>query len=361
MKIFIRADGGNTIGLGHVMRMLVLAKELRKTNEVIFICRRSEKLSNERNNTDKSIHEFEMNKYEAGIEKIKEESFEIAYISEDTVVEDIINCQKEYKAELLITDSYDVNEDYFNILKPYFNSTGYVDDVNKCRMNVDFVINQNINAEDMHYIQNINKNTRLFLGTKYCMLRDEFSKVSTPKMVKEKCENLLLTLGGMDKDFNTLKILEVVNEINIKIDVVVGNAFPEKLIEDLYNMSEKNINIKIHENANMSKLMGECDVAIASCGSTLYELCAVNVPAIGIIIADNQLEVALKMKKMKLISGAYWVTELNSETISKNFKIQLINLINSKNSRVEMIQRQKEIVNVNGAEILTKEINMLYL
>lgn len=30
MKIFIRADGGSLIGLGHVMRMLVLATELKK-------------------------------------------------------------------------------------------------------------------------------------------------------------------------------------------------------------------------------------------------------------------------------------------------------------------------------------------
>ena len=41
MKIFIRADGGNLIGLGHIMRMIVLGKELRKSNEVIFLCRNS--------------------------------------------------------------------------------------------------------------------------------------------------------------------------------------------------------------------------------------------------------------------------------------------------------------------------------
>lgn len=361
MKIFIRADGGNTIGLGHVMRMLVLAKELRKNNEVIFICRKSENLSDERNIHDRSTLKFEMNKYEAGTEKIKEDSFDVIYIHENNVIEDIISVQSKYRADLIITDSYDVNEDYFDILKPYFNLTGYVDDVNKCRMNVDFIINQNINAEDLNYIQNISKNTRLFLGTKYCMLRDEFSKVTSSKIAKEKCENMLLTLGGMDKDFNTLKILELIKEINIKIDVVVGKAFPENLIEELYNLSEKNINIKIHENANMSKLMGECDVTIASCGSTLYELCAVNVPVIGIIIADNQLEVALKMKRMGLIKEAYWVTELNSEAISKKLKAELINLINSKNSRVEMIKRQKEVVNISGAELLANEINKLYL
>lgn len=57
MKIFIRADGGKDIGLGHVMRMLVLGEELKKTNDVIFICRNS--ISD---------------KFEAGIKKIKEKA-----------------------------------------------------------------------------------------------------------------------------------------------------------------------------------------------------------------------------------------------------------------------------------------------
>ena len=39
MKIAIRADGGSKIGMGHIMRTLVLAKELAKTNDVFYICR----------------------------------------------------------------------------------------------------------------------------------------------------------------------------------------------------------------------------------------------------------------------------------------------------------------------------------
>ena len=35
-KILIRADGGKNIGMGHIMRMLVLAKELRKSCKIVF-------------------------------------------------------------------------------------------------------------------------------------------------------------------------------------------------------------------------------------------------------------------------------------------------------------------------------------
>ncbi len=45
MKIAIRADGGAKIGMGHIMRTLVLAKELSKNHDVFYICRVDNPLS----------------------------------------------------------------------------------------------------------------------------------------------------------------------------------------------------------------------------------------------------------------------------------------------------------------------------
>ena len=358
MKIFIRADGGNTIGLGHIMRMLVLAEELKKNNEVIFLCRSSKMDNNIRKlNSDKSDFNcnFENEKFKAGIEKVKENGFKVCMIHEEQVIEDIINLQKDFKADLIITDSYDVDELYFNKLKPHFRLSGYVDDVNKFKMNVDFIINQNINAEDINYSDNANNNTKLFLGTKYCMLREEFRKDYTKKELKEKCEDLLLTLGGMDNKFNTLKILQQIINCHINIHVVIGSAFDKKLIKELYVLAQAHNNIKLYENANMSSLMEKSDVAISACGSTLYELCAMNVPIIGIIIAENQEKVAMKMKEDKLIAEAYFVDEIKENELS----IVLCKLINDKRFREDMIIKQRQVVNIDGIKLLADEINIL--
>lgn len=356
MKIFIRADGGNTIGLGHVMRMLVLAKELNKNNKVIFLCRslsiKNNKVQSEfyDNNSD-----LESDKFKAGIEKIKDSGFEVILICEERVIEDIINLQNKYNADAIITDSYDVDELYFNKLKPHFKLSGYVDDVNKCKMNVDFIINQNINADDMNYIANVNNNTKLFLGTKYCMLRDEFRENFKKKEIKEKCEELLLTLGGMDNDFNTLKILKEILNCNINIHVAIGSAFNDKIIKELYDLSKTHYNVKIYENANMSSLMKKCDVAISACGSTLYELCAMNVPTIGIIIADNQENVALRMKKELLLLEVYWIRKIKKSNICNVLK----QLINDKKMRMDSVDRQGKFVNIDGSKALVNEISRL--
>ncbi|WP_244834826.1 UDP-2,4-diacetamido-2,4,6-trideoxy-beta-L-altropyranose hydrolase [Clostridium sp. BJN0001] len=340
MKIFIRTDGGREIGLGHIMRMLVLADELRKSNEVIFICRNSKN-----------------NKFEAGIEKIYQNDFKILFIKEKDYINDIISLQKEYKADLLITDSYDVSESYFNVLKPYFRFTGYVDDVNKMKMNVDFIINQNINAKELDYSSNINLETKLFLGPKYCMIRKEFKEAFKLKVVKDEVSDIMLTLGGMDDDNNTGKILKMIKDINKNIHVVIGSAFSEETIKSIENLSIGHENIYLYKNANMADIMRKCDVAISSCGSTIYELCSMNVIPIGIIVAENQRKTAEFMKSNELIAKIFNAQNLNSHDLI-NF---LNNLLNNKSKRLKIFNNQKNIVNINGAKLLVDKINKIKL
>lgn len=336
MKIFIRADGGKNIGLGHVMRMLVLAEELQKDNEVIFICR--DNLSN---------------KFEAGIKKIEEYNFLIIKIGESNYIDEIIEIQNKYNADLLITDSYDVDKDYFAKLKSHFRITGYVDDINGCKMDVNFIINQNINACDINYSDTVMRDVKLFLGTKYCMLRDEFRKAYKNKLLREDVKDILLTLGGMDNEGNTLNVLEKIKVCSKNIHVVIGNAFEKELVKKIYDLSEMYENIQVYENANMSQLMLECDIAISACGSTLYELCAMKVPAIGIILAENQKYVAEKMKDMLLIFECFNVEDIENFDLLK----MIDKLVEDKPLRKSIIKNQEQLVNLYGVENLSHEIN----
>ncbi|EKQ51098.1 MULTISPECIES: UDP-2,4-diacetamido-2,4,6-trideoxy-beta-L-altropyranose hydrolase [unclassified Clostridium] len=338
MKIFIRADGGKSIGLGHIMRMIVLGKELRKNNEVIFICR---------NSLDE--------KYSAGIKILKENKFQVMEVREKNYIEDIINIQKEHKADVIITDSYNVDEEYFKLLRRHFMLTGYVDDVNTTNMNVDFLINQNINASLVDYGKTTSSRTKLFLGTKYCMIREEFRRNSNEKIIKEEVKDILITLGGMDNDYNTKKVLELIKDCNKNIHVVLGSAFDKALVKEIYDLSKKYCCIFPYENANMSELMKKCDIAISACGSTIYELCAMKVPSIGVIIADNQEEVAHIMKEKELVLDVFSIKNINAEELVNS----LNKLIDNKLIRKRIINNQKNIVNVNGARDLAKGIEKL--
>jgi UDP-2,4-diacetamido-2,4,6-trideoxy-beta-L-altropyranose hydrolase len=327
MIIVIRADGGLKIGMGHIMRTLVLAKELAKTDDVFYICR-----------VDKPL----TNKYKIGIEKVKTEGFNVKCIDENNIIDEL----KNIKADLLITDSYDVDEKYFNETKKIFIKTGYIDDLNKGYFNVDFIVNQNINAEEYKY--KTNEHTKLFLGPKYALLREEFRNPKE-KNINEKVKSVLITVGGSDYYHITEKILKYVYDLEYNFHVVVGPAFDN--IEELRKLEEINENIQLHFNANMCELMQKCDIAISSCGSTLYELSACRVPTLGIIVADNQQCFAEKMHYKGLINNLGWFNDLNEEKFIKNLKLLISNL----DYRLGMVNSQK-VVNKNGVKELAKEI-----
>jgi UDP-2,4-diacetamido-2,4,6-trideoxy-beta-L-altropyranose hydrolase len=323
MKIGIRADGGSSIGMGHIMRTLVIAKELRKTNDVFYICRDN------------------MDKYQKGIEKVKSEGFKVLLVRDNHLLEDL----KRINANLLITDSYDVDEEYFNITKAIFNKTAYIDDMNLYYFNVDFLINQNINAEDFNY--KVNKDTKLLLGSKYVMLRNEFKNMP-PKHIKKIISDVLVTIGGGDPNHITEKILSWVHNLDYAFHVVVGPAFND--IE--YLKSFENDKIKLYFNANMSNLMKNCDIAISACGSTLYELAACGVPTLGIITADNQIGVANKLNIFGIINNLGWYNKISKESFIKN----IVNFAEDYDKRKLMAEKASKIIDAKGVERITKEI-----
>lgn len=331
MKIAIRADGGSKIGMGHIMRTLVLAKELAKTNDVFYVSRVDNPLSS---------------KYKSGIDKIKTQGFNIVIIDEHNFIKKLC----EVEADCLITDSYDVNEEYFNITKKFFKVTGYIDDMNLHYFNVDFIINQNIGAEE--YIYKVNKGTKLFLGSNYTMLRKEFRNLQY-KDINKKVLDIMITVGGADPNGITNKICDYVKDLEFKFHIVIGPSFKEENIEKLIMLKNTRNTINLYFDVNMIEIMNKCDIAISACGSTLYELAACSIPTIGVIIADNQETIAYKMHEKGLIYNLGWFTVLTKDKILDNIK-KICKLDNR-----ELMIKKQTIVNKNGVKKLDMGIKEL--
>lgn len=276
MDIFIRADGGSQIGMGHIMRTLVLANNLSKVHNVFYICRIDKKL---------------MDKYEAGIELIKKNGFNVIEINEENLKKEM----KNIKGDCIITDSYEVDEEYFNICKNNFKISVYLDDENICDyFNVDLLINQNVYAKQFHY--KVNDNTILMLGPQFIILREEFCNI-IQKNIPKTVENIMVTVGGSDNYNITEKIINKLKHTNYKLHVVVGPGF--KFKDNLKKYESSFVNL--YFNANMCELMKKSDICISSCGTTLYELAAVGIPTIGLVVAENQIIAAKAMDKLNLI------------------------------------------------------------
>lgn len=333
MKILIRADGGVNIGMGHIMRTLALAKELKKYFDISYVC----KISGE------NIADEIYGEYSKGINKVLSSGFNVEVVRENRLLEDL----GDLKGDILITDSYDVDDKYFSLVGGMFHKSIYIDDMCLYNFkNVDMIINQNINAENSNY----KTNAKLLLGCKYAMVRNEFKNISA-KNIKGNAYDIMITMGGTDPFFVTLKLLDYLKNEHYKLHVVIGKYFDDSYIEKLKSYDNLK-NIKFYYNADMCSLMKNADICISAAGSTLYELCAVGVPSVSITMAKNQIEVAKRFDSLKIIRNIGWYNKLSKEKVLN----EINNLSFDYDTRKEVSIKSQKLVDGKGTFRITKEI-----
>lgn len=271
MNIVIRADGGEGIGLGHVVRTMVLAKELRKKYNVSYIC-------------------SDDNRYIKGIELIESNDFKVHKINSIYEIDEINNINR----NLIIVDKYNIDDNYLTELRKK-SKVMYIDDNNDLDIyDVDILLNHNIYGEKIKY--KTKSETVKLLGSKYTLIREEFKNFNKKKHNNNKL-NILITVGGSD-DFNLTEIiLNQLEQYDFNKHIVIGPAFIH------YNKLKQrnNINEFFYKNANMPELMCKMDLAISASGSTLYELNYLRVPTIAFVLAENQINIYKYMSENNLI------------------------------------------------------------
>lgn len=279
-KLCIRAEGGASIGMGHVMRMTELAQVLAKDMDVFFV--------------SKSVSE-KPEMYGAGIDFIMKRGFRVELLPATNFFPNL----EAINADCFLTDSYDVTNEYFDFLKSHFPLSIYMDDENDiCSfLNVDLIINQNPYADDLVY--RTNSHTKKLLGFEYLILRDEFIGKSRKKITPI-VQNVMVTVGGSDHDNITEKILKQLITFNYQLKIIIGGAFTHE--EKLLSYASETV--ELCKNVRMSDVMDWCDVAVAACGSTAYELAAMGVPALGFSVAPNQELCLMTMDKIGTLKAS---------------------------------------------------------
>ncbi|WP_315113633.1 UDP-2,4-diacetamido-2,4,6-trideoxy-beta-L-altropyranose hydrolase [Clostridium intestinale] len=335
MKALIRADGGFNVGMGHIIRCMALYDELIKNNvECIFVSKKDKVV--EGYFKDKKVRYILMEAMELDGEKIE-----------------IKNIIKNYNTDVIITDSYNMNEEHLLFLKSLSRYLVSIDDNYLFDYPSDIVINPNIYAEKKRYNK---KASKYLLGGQYCILRDEFRERSH-KNIKVKAENILITMGGTDVNNVTPFIIKAIKKIHgLNINIIVGKGFENKELVEESCKNNQNINL-IYNPKYMRILMESADICISSGGSTLYELASLGVPTLFIIQADNQLRLAEYMEKNKIMINLGWYYNLKEKALLD----ELINIIDNQGIRLKLSADSKKIINVDGVKNIVKKIIQYFL
>lgn len=341
--LYIRADGNSQIGAGHLMRCLSIADAAAAQGiRLLFLLAdgQGEALVRSRGYHCRILH--------TDYSRMEEEL---------PMLEPLL---KEDESSFVLIDSYFADNRYLQAVGRW-SGTAYLDDFGRETLCADLIINYNIYAPRLPYRKLYRKNpARLLLGSAYAPLRQDFGRTAYER--KEVVENILITTGGADCYDVAGQLAERIAEYLPtaynqdgqeraalpKIHIVSGLFYGSR--DRLAILAKKYSNIVIHENVtNMSELMASCDMAISAAGSTLYELCAIGVPAVYFYFVENQELPARYFAVETRMQNAGSYTKDAQKTLRQLTK-ESIRLLQSAALRREVSESMRSVSDGKGAE-----------
>lgn len=327
--IYIRVDGNGQIGMGHVMRCIAIAHEIKKLGEELtFVLAGEEPMS-----------------------KIKEEGFSCVAMQTD-----YRNMEEEWcKLDSLLPQGGKVLLDSYFATKEYMEKLSskckviYIDDMNKFEYPVDCIVNGNIYGEEEVYTA-----SKVLGGCKYSPLRHEFSEARENR----KPEYLLLTTGSSDPYSITLQIVQgiIKSELLMKMPLKVVCGRYNQDYEEVVKICENHSNIEVLQNVpDMWNVMSKAMVAITAGGTTMNELSCMGVPMICFSFVDNQEQITSTYytKGYVYFAGDYLVQK---ESMIPTLCKALEELVTDEELRENYSKKQRMLVDGLGSKRIAEEI-----
>lgn len=342
---YIRADGNEKIGMGHIMRCLTIAEALRRQGaEVLFLTadEKPVKLIEERGFAAKILFTY--------YDEMEVELPQLLSI----FMGDTGSAQQE-KPKILV-DSYFVTEFYLKNLG-LSAKVILMDDEKRAVYPCDGLVNYNIYGKTLGYEKEYSSKTKLFLGCGYMPLREQFGGKSYE--VRDRVEHILLTTGGGDGCHMALAmarrlLLKGQDKAGLTWHIVCGPYQPDT--EELEKLAAENGMLQVHKNmTDLSELMISCDIAVSAAGSTLYELCSIGVPTVGFYFAENQRKNMEAFGKLTPVMNAGDFSAYPERVLDFILK-EVEVLCGGKELREKISWAMRSLVDGKGADRLAKEL-----
>jgi spore coat polysaccharide biosynthesis predicted glycosyltransferase SpsG len=136
-------------------------------------------------------------------------------------------------------------------------------------------------------------------------LRPEFAKYRGQSLSRREypeLKRILISMGGVDKDNVTGRVLKALAfcrlSLEVEVEVILGRVSPhvDALTAQAAAMPWAT---QVHVDVpDMAKRMAESDIAIGAAGSTSWERCCLGLPTIQVVLADNQKKIGEALHSM---------------------------------------------------------------
>jgi UDP-2,4-diacetamido-2,4,6-trideoxy-beta-L-altropyranose hydrolase len=258
MNILIRADSSSQIGLGHIMRDLVLAQQY-PNDTITFACQ--DLAGNMMDKISYSVHVLNSND-----------------------PEELISLINSLKVDIVIFDHYSIDVHFEKKIKEQTGVTILSLDDTYAPHHCDILLNHNISADSKRYNGLVPPHCERHCGSVYTLIRDEFKNEKGTS--REKMYDLFIAMGGADTANLTTKILKTLDSTkNICVITTTSNAH----LSELLAYTLENDSIEVHVNSHkIAKLLNQSCFAIITPSVMVHEVLFMDIPFLAIQTAANQ-------------------------------------------------------------------------
>lgn len=300
MEIVFRMDASRRIGIGHVMRCLALAEELKRRGaRVTFVCRNSFfdiERTIEKRGVDVKVLPAAFS--ESKIEHVPEcdsrnQLFDVPWLQD---AEETLAVIGQRKFDWLVVDHYGLDARWHRMLRNNADRLMAIDDLANRFLFCDLLLDQTYGRQAFDYRQLVPNECNILVGSEYALLRDEFARLRSDALERRKncpvIKEVLVSVGGCDPDNITAQILEGLSLVSWQqspcVTVVLGAG--ARHCDQIVKIAQRHpldVRVNVDEN-NMAEVMSNADLAIGSGGTTSWERCAMGLPSLIFEEADNQ-------------------------------------------------------------------------
>lgn len=334
-RCLLRCDFSSTVGFGHVIRCLALAKKLA----VCF-------------DWDVSFAVFSN---DVGYQVFDGAGFEL-FVKEAGVSEEewLSGLLSEGRFDCLILDiRTSLSAEYLSCQIGSSHTLVVIDDGSDRRLAADLVFYPPV--PQVAELDWSGYRGKLFYGPEWVIIRSEYSCSDTERVVKQQNANLniLITMGGSDPRGFTLDALYAVEKLSgdSEVNVVLGPGFRHQAEVDEF-LQHSSGTYKFHRNvSDLTALMRQADFALAAFGVTAYELASMGVPAVLFCLTEDHRLSASYLEN----NGIAFVVE-NDAPAESALNDYLLQLCEQPSLRMNMSEKAREAFDYMGAERMAKEI-----
>lgn len=294
MNIVFRVDSSPVMGIGHLVRTLVLARMLRiKGATCSFICRdhpghRADLIKK----SDFAAHILPFSATAPVFSAADYTSWLGTTVDTDAMeTASLLSATGDSKPDWLVVDHYGAHSKWQRTLRKHCRNLMVIDDHRWGIHDCDILLNQGVvETESVSALHVSARVGRTLLGPQFALLAPEFSLAWCKKRVRNQPVNrVLVAFGGADLPGLTLSATNACLTVwpQAHVDVILGSVSHHR--QELDDLARHDSRVHVHLAVqDVCSLMLGADFAVGAAGMMSWERCATGLPAALVVLADNQ-------------------------------------------------------------------------